>query len=270
MNTDWFKSLLEVLRRRRVAGAKATSLTAEMVDLVYRHAGHCPVCEQDVEFRSPQTWYRDFLVCCNCGSVPRERAMAYVLSNQFPGWRRLAIHESSPSDRGVSRKLAQQCANYIATQFFPRERLGSIVEGFRNENLEAQTFGDGQFDLVITLDVMEHVNQPDIVLKEVARTLKAGGSYVFTVPTYKGKVGSERRARYREDGTIEHLVSEPEYHGNPISDSGSLVTFHYGYDLPELIYSWSGLGVEIRRFHDHNHGIIGDFTEVYICRKQEG
>ncbi|PZV38881.1 methyltransferase type 11 [Mesorhizobium kowhaii] len=238
-----------------------------MIDPVYRHAGRCPVCEQDVEFRSASTWYRDFLVCSGCGSIPRERAIAHVLSESFAAWRRMSIHESSPSDRGISRKLSRQCTDYIATQFFPEMRLGSIVSGFRNENLEAQTFDDQRFDLVITLDVMEHVNQPESVLKEVARTLKPGGAYVFTVPTYKGKTDSERRALYKPDGSIDHLVPEPEYHGNPISDSGSLVTFHYGYDLPERIYSWSAMDVEVRRFHDHHFGIIGDFTEVYICRK---
>ena len=37
------------------------------------------------------------------------------------------------------------------------------------------------------------------------------------------------------------LGNKPEYHGNPVSDKGALVTFHYGYDLPELIREWSGM-----------------------------
>ena len=61
------------------------------------------------------------------------------------------------------------------------------MQGFRNEDLEALTFPDASFDLTVTLDVMEHVNQPDVVLREVARTLRPGGAYLFTVPTYKGK-----------------------------------------------------------------------------------
>ena len=74
------------------------------------------------------------------------------------------------------------------------------MQGFRNENLEALSFPDAGFDLTVTLDVMEHVNQPDAVLREVARTLKPGGAYLFTVPTYKSRVASERRAHYRPDG----------------------------------------------------------------------
>jgi SAM-dependent methyltransferase len=232
-------------------------------NVVYRRVGHCPICQAGAEFTARHEWYRDHLLCSGCGSIPRERAMALVLERYFPHWRTLAIHESSPVPRGISLKLKRECAGYIASQLFPGETLGSIVRGFRNENLEAQTFPDRCFDLVVTLDVMEHINKPDLVLREVARTLKPGGAYLFTTPTYKGKVRSERRALYRPDGTIEHL-SEPEYHGNPVSDAGSLVTFHYGYDLAELIFEWSGMDVEVLRFQDRHHGIIGEFTDVYL------
>ena len=235
---------------------------------VYQHVGHCPVCESDVEFRSPHPWYRDFLVCSSCGAIPRERALALVLSRHHPNWRNLFVHESSPSDRGISRKLKQECGGYIATQFFPEKSPGCVVDNFRNENLEAQTFADAQFDLVVTLDVMEHVNHLDLVVKEVARTLRLGGSYIFSAPTYKGTVQSERRALYLPDGTIKNFAPA-EYHGNPVSDAGSLVTFHYGYDLPELINTWSGMDVDVFRFHNHHYGIIGEFTEIYVCKKNK-
>lgn len=234
--------------------------------IVYKHSGFCPICEAPTEFVAAKAWYREFLHCSRCKSVPRERALALVLSRRFPDWRSWSIHESSPANRGISPKMKRECRGYIATQFFPGERLGATVKGFRNENLEEQTFADGTFDLVVTLDVMEHVNQPDAVMRSIARTLKPGGSYLFTVPTYKDRVKSERRALYHANGVVEHFA-EPEYHGNPVSDAGSLVTFHYGYDLPELISTWSGMDVELTRFHDHHHGIIGEFTEVYVASK---
>lgn len=235
--------------------------------IAYETSGYCPICSSPATFTAVYDWFRDHLKCSGCGSVPRERALALVLSRSFPSWRQAQMHESSPGDRGISPKLGRECQGYLPTQFFPGEVLGSIVNGVRNENLERQTFPDHTFTLVITLDVMEHVGEPDKVMREVARTLVSGGSYVFTVPTYKGKVESERRARYLSDGTAEYFA-EPEFHGNPVSDQGALVTFHYGYDLPELIHQWSGLDVEVVRFHDHRHGLIGDMTEVYICTKR--
>jgi len=235
-------------------------------EIVYRQSGFCPICRAEVEFTAKTGWYRESLVCSRCQSVPRERALALMLARRFPKWRRLAIHESSPADRGISPKLKRGCRTYTATQFFPDEPPGTIVRGFRNENLEAQSFPDQSFDLVVTLDVMEHINHPDTATKEIARTLKPGGAYLFTVPTYKAVLKSERQALYHADGRIEHFA-KPEYHGNPISDAGSLVTFRYGYDLPELIKHWADLDVEVTRFHDHRHGIIGEHTEVYLARK---
>ena len=235
---------------------------------VYDRAGFCPICARAARFQAKNPWYRDHLFCSGCGSIPRERALALVLERRFPGWRRFAIHESSPAERGVSSKLARECPGYIASQYFPGTAPGATVRGFRNENLEALSFPDASFDLTVSLDVMEHVNQPDVVLREVRRTLKTGGAYLFTVPTYKQRVTSERRAHYKPDGTVEHMA-EPEYHGNPVDDAGSLVTFHYGYDFAELASAWSGLDVEVTRFHDPFHGVIGEFTEVYLATRTE-
>ncbi len=75
----------------------------------------------------------------------------------------------------------------MATQYFPNETLGQSVAGFRNENLEAQTFNDSEFDIVITQDVFEHLENPEKAAKEIARTLKKGGFHIFTVPLINTK-----------------------------------------------------------------------------------
>lgn len=237
-------------------------------NFVYRHSGYCPICQADATFSAQFDWHRDHLVCETCGSIPRERAVALVLEEKFPNWRRFRIHESSPEPRGVSAKLSRECPDYVATQFFPDLPRGAEHEGFRNENLERQTFADRSFELVVTLDVMEHVNEPSACFREIWRTLAPHGGYLFSVPTYKENVRTERAARFLENGEIEHH-REPEYHGNPIDPRGSLVTFRYGYDLPELIRSWAPFDTRVYRFHDHRHGVIGEFTEVYLCMRAD-
>jgi SAM-dependent methyltransferase len=171
--------------------------------------------------------------------------------------------------RGISAKLRDSCPRYLCTNYFPGETLGGMVGGLRNENIECQTFADASFDVVISLDVMEHVNMPDTAFREVARTLVPGGLYAFSAPTYSRLTESKRRARYLESGDVEFLEMPPEYHGNPISNDGSLVTFHFGYDLVENINKWSQLDVTCLRFWDEHIGIIGNFTEIYICRKKD-
>ena len=236
---------------------------------LYEREGWCPICERSSIFRATEAWLRDHLFCSACGSIPRERGLAFALFQQFPQWRHLAVHESSPVKRGISLRLAKECIDYIATHYFPGEKVGAEIGGYRNEDLESQSFESDIFDLVVSLDVLEHVNKPERCFEEIKRTLKPEGAFVFTTPTYKGKVDSERRAKYLSNSEVEHLCP-PEYHGNPVDSKGSLVTFHFGYDLPELIYAWSGMDTIVLRYHDHYHGIIGEFTEVYISYNRSG
>lgn len=235
-------------------------------EIIYSRQGWCPICEKSVEFTARQPWYRDHLLCSGCGSIPRERALALVLSRHFPDWRSLTIHESSPGGRGLSVKLSAECRGYMPSQYFPGKSPGAVFSGFRNENLEHQTLETGSLDLVITQDVMEHVNDPAKVFAEISRTLKPSGAYLFTTPTYKDLVSTQRRATYHADGTIEYLA-EPEYHGNPIDNQGSLVTYHFGHDLVQLAAEWSSMDVEVIRFCSPSFGIIGEFTEVYVVSK---
>ena len=143
--------------------------------------------------------------------------------------------------------------------------FGTMVGGLRNEDLERQTFADATFDLVIHLDVMEHVFSPFLALREIERTLKSGGRCLFTAPTYPERVKSEQVA-FREGDTV-RIVGEPEYHGNPQSAEGALVTWRYGYDLPLRISEHTGFDVEVRRWHARSRAILGPMTEVYILRK---
>ena len=187
-----------------------------------------------------------------------------VLEERYPLWRTLELHESSPG-LPSSAKLARECAGYACTHFFPDTAPGQTKHGIRCENLEAQTFADASFDLVVTQDVMEHVLDPPAAFREIARTLKSGGAHVFTTPVYAGLAKSEVRARHNGNA-IEYLV-EPEYHGNPINAEGALVTMHYGADVAELILRWSGLPTTLYVIRDPQLGLAGEFLEVMVSLK---
>jgi SAM-dependent methyltransferase len=189
-----------------------------------------------------------------------------VIRELLPHWKSLDIHESSPAPRGVSKLLAAEAPGYVPTHFWPNVPLGTAHKGTRCENLEAQTFASDSFDLTVTQDVMEHVFRPELVYQEIYRTLRPGGFYIHTTPIYKQLVQTEQKATLEQDGQILYLA-RPEYHGNPINSEGSLVTFHYGYDLAELIAKWTAFDVEIRRFVDRTHGIVAEFSEVIVCIK---
>lgn len=227
------------------------------------HAGFCPICSRQTRFITEGPWLRDQYLCARCSSIPRWRALIQVLDTYFPNWRSLRIHESSPAG-AASRKLKSECSGYLATHFFPDVAPGQSKSGFRSENLEKQTFADEEFDLVITQDVFEHVLSPEPAFAEIARTLRPGGAHVFTVPWYYWKPTLVRAVP--EGESVRH-IEPPEYHGNPIDTQGSLVVREWGHDLLALIREASGLDTSIVHSWDREHGIDGDFREVFITRK---
>ncbi|MDQ2100452.1 MAG: class I SAM-dependent methyltransferase [Tychonema bourrellyi B0820] len=234
---------------------------------IIKNPGYCYTCDQEVEFSSQQKWLRDHYKCNNCGSIPRERALMYCIEKFYPQWKQLSIHETSPANRGASLKLKNNCLKYQTSQYFPEFPLGEThSSGWRNEDLEHQTFADETFDLVISQDVMEHIFNPEKAFSEIARTLKPGGAHIFTVPIVNKERPSSIRATLEVNGEINYL-EEAQYHGNPVNPKGSLVTRDWGYDICDFILKHSGLYTTIVYIDDISLGIRAEYIEVLISRK---
>jgi len=228
------------------------------------YPGFCPICQAATTFLVKGPWLRDQLFCetCENGSVPRERHLAHVLDQ-------LAIHESSPANRGISAKMKREAPGYIGSHYFADKPPGAAVGAYRNENLEKQTFADASFDLVISLDVLEHVFDPAAAHREIWRTLKVGGLHICTFPVSGARFNAvARRAKLEADGSITHLVEKPDYHGNPISNEGALVTVDYGYEIHKQIGEWAPFDVTVVRAANKTIGVLGDYTEVFVCSRR--
>lgn len=251
------------LARRIVPAVRRRVHLARRWAAAQTNRGYCPICDKSTFFTIDGPYLRDNYHCWHCGSIPRWRALLHVLQEQFPNWRELSIHESSPGGP-ASDKLSRECRGYLPSHYYPKVPLGSVVDGFRCEDLCAQTFHDHRFDLVITSDVFEHIPSPRKAFVEIARTLKPGGAHLFTVPWYPRR-STLTRARL-ENGNFVHL-EKPEYHGNPIDAKGSLVVTDWGYELPFWIQEWSGLATTVFHLRDRSLGIDGTMTEVFVSRK---
>lgn len=237
-----------------------------------RFQATCPICSEELTFVAPDDYAscRDRLKAIGCplnDCVTRERAAAAVLFSMFSReeLKTLRVHEAAPGGRGLSLWLWYNATKKVFSGYYPDKPFGTMVGHIRNENLEAQTFPDRCFDLVLHLDVMEHLFEPFKALAEIFRTLDFGGVCIFTAPTYPERTESEQVAFRSSDGV--RIVGEPEYHGNPQDSSGSLVTWRYGYDLPLLIQRRTGFDVEVRRMQSKDIAVLGPMTEVYILRK---
>jgi len=140
-----------------------------------------------------------------------------------------------------------------------------LKDGQRSENLEALTFPDESFDLIIPQDVFEHVLRPAKAFAEIARTLKPGGAHVYTVPYYRGKKTVARAVSNGNEG-ITHLM-KPDYHVNPIDTAGSLVVTEWGDELCDFVFRFSRMTTAIYNFYHPRLGLKGEFLDVLISRK---
>jgi len=238
-------------------------------NVVLRKNGWCPICEKHRSFAATDAWLRDHYLCSGCESLPRERALMYLIQKVTPDWRFLRIHESSPEDRGASRKLRRECNYYIATQFDPTLGFGKRHSSgaYQSEDLEQQTFADEAFDIVVTQDVMEHVFDAEAVFREIYRTLAPRGIHIFTTPLVNKHSPTACRAKRMPNGKIDFLAPA-EYHGNPMSSEGSLVTWHWGFDIVDVVARADAGVASVINATNQTMGIEGEYLEVIMQKKR--
>lgn len=211
--------------------------------------GYCPICEKESQFVAYGPWFRDTLICRVCQTTPRFRSFAHVLRSSFPNYTELRIHESSPTQ--LTSCIWRNCRDYSASHFYPDGQ----DHDFQHQNLQAMRFPDEVFDLFVTMDVFEHIPEPEKAFREIARVLKPGGAHIFSIPLYWQMTTTSRKDK------------ESVYHQNPIDPKGSLVTIDYGRDVAEYIFKASGMFTTIYSIQDREKGILGEMTEVLVSRK---
>ena len=236
---------------------------------MFEHPGRCVICEADVTFTAQYSWFRDHLKCPRCGSIPRERALMHVVETFYPRWRDLRIHEMAPGGGGASRKL-RAAAGYEASHYYPSLAPGErSPTGCVNQDAEKLTCADGAFDLVVTQDVFEHIFDIDRAFDEIRRTLRPGGAHIFTTPLVRKAQPTECRASRDAGGAVRHHA-EPEYHGNPVDPQGSLVTWHFGYDLAARILERTRMPTVILQYDRLDLGLRAAHLDVLLSLKPAG
>lgn len=227
-----------------------------------RTRGHCALCAREATFVRFDDNARENPVCVDCGSVPRQRALALVLADLGIDLSRARVHEASPS-LGSWRFLRRRCGAFTASLWLPGVPQGARIGAFRCVDLRHQPFADGAFDLVITQDVLEHVPDPGDALREIARTLRPGGAHVFTVPRRRDE---PTRARAEWRGGVLHHLAPAEYHRDPSTRAGTLVVTDWGMDLEAIVADRAGSACTARTVHDARAGIPVP-VEVFVAHQ---
>ncbi len=215
--------------------------------------------------------WRERLVCRYCRMGNRQRLIAALIRQQVARHRagRAAVYlmESvTPIHEWVARALGGRIHLVGSEYLGPQYRSGETVRGVRHEDVQQMSFADGSFDLIVSNDVLEHVPEPRRALAECARVLRPGAQLLMTIPFHDGSPASVARACV-EAGRVRPLLPEI-YHGNPISDRGSLVFTDFGWDVIEMIRSAGFEDGRVELYASAAFGHVGPPQQVFRAVRQ--
>jgi hypothetical protein len=137
--------------------------------------------------------------------------------------------------------------------------------GVRNETITALTFPDQSFDILISLDVLEHVPDYQLAFKECARVLRKGGKMMWSVPFAAGSPKNIVRAKIH-NGEIVHILP-PEFHGDPLSSEGVLCFQHFGWEMLDQMREAGFSDVYALCFHSSEFGYLGGEQLMFVAIK---
>jgi len=83
-------------------------------------------------------------------------------------------------DVGCGSKPYQKC--FEASEYIGLDMQGRNKHADRSYDGKTFPFSDGEFDAVLTSEVLEHVFNPDEFLSEINRVLRDDGVLLLTVP----------------------------------------------------------------------------------------
>lgn len=202
--------------------------------------GRCVVCETDLRVAlagTPED-LREGLACARCGANARQRAAALVLFDALEGRRDAKVYateQATPFYVALKQRLPRLHGSEFVRNPMRRLRLSQWLwrhgrpEWLSFEDLTNLSMQAASCDAIVSLDVLEHIPDHRVALRECARVLRPGAPLVLTVPFHDTRPANRQRASMRGDGTIEHHA-EPEYHGDPVS--GGVLCFHdFGWAL---------------------------------------
>ncbi len=172
---------------------------------------------------------RESQFCASCGSSLRVRMLADVLLEHYADVA-TSIADLAHEERFRLLDIAElNSIGRMHPLLVPLPRL--TYAEYPEQDIQALTYPDASFDLVLTSETLEHIPDFRRALVETRRILRRGGRHVFTVPLDPRL----ERTRSREG-------LAPAYHGRgggPFAlvtrRQDMLAYTDFGLDVPELL-----------------------------------
>jgi SAM-dependent methyltransferase len=240
-------------------------INGELVDI----SGFCRICKAFTKFYLDSLWlhngivnFKERMVCPNCGLNNRQRFLlerVLKASKKYTDCQ-IYIYEQVTPFYNVIKKIYPKItgSEYLGAEY----SSGTVVNGIRHEDSTCLSFSDNSFDLVLSLDVFEHIFDLEKGFKEAFRILKPRGKMTFSIPFYPLNNTTQKRAEITDGKII--FLKEPQYHGNPVSEKGSLVVYDISWDCFDVIKKCGFSKVYMVAGYNRLTGNIGDPLQFFF------
>lgn len=244
--------------------------------------GVCFVCNKKTNFnvkiplvknpspkKIPINW-REQVVCPICSLNNRSRASLHIFEQECMPSESAAIYITEQTTR-LYRHIKARYPNTIGSEFLNAATpFGTLnPNGIRNENICDLTFESNSFDFILSFDVFEHVPNYQKGFEELYRCLKPGGVMLFSVPFISKNDTTLIRAKQDSDGNITHFLP-PEYHGDPINQTGCLCFYHFGWDILKDLKSCLFEKADALVYFSNHYGYLGNSDQIlFLARKSQ-
>jgi SAM-dependent methyltransferase len=215
----------------------------EIISEISQNEQKCSICGGSSNFIIQKDISLRESLCPACGTSQRTCDLAKIILDTFlpksnfslrtavEKLSYLSIFEAQSS--GPVHNTLSRLPHYICSEYFDNiERGRKNKDGIMCQDLQNLTFPSNNFDLIITQDVLEHIQEPEKAFIEIRRVLKPGGFHIFTIPYHESRPTLRRIVI--ENGKKIHMYPEV-YHGDPLREQGALVFTDFGSDMSKMI-----------------------------------
>lgn len=205
--------------------------------------GYCSLCERTTKFTlgpgaiATEVDAREQIICSECRLNSRVRAAFGLATSELDGRLNPTVYITEQASLPFGWAQRNLPATVIGSEFENDKsvlrRLTDYLDSIGGkgqvefQDVTQLSYEDDLLDLVISMDVLEHVPDYAKAIAEFHRVLKPGGCLIATFP-FLDKPETLVRAKWSNQ-KVEHVV-EPEYHGDPLG-SGILCWYHFGWDI---------------------------------------